>query len=368
MKILITGAKGFIGSNLIAELRNCGEHEIFAVDVDTSMDTLDRYLRNCDFVFHLAGVNRPEQAEDFWTGNFGFTKTLLDKLKASGNRAPILTTSSIQANLDTPYGKSKKAGEDILRQYGKQSETNIYIFRFPNVFGKWCKPNYNSVVATFCYNIAHNLPIQINDPETVLELVYIDDIVQAMLAYLKSPKPADGFEKIKITYSKRLREISRSLYEFKESRKNLQIPEMSDLFTKKLYSTYLSYLPEHEFSYPLNMKIDHRGSFTEFIHTKHHGQVSVNVFQPGVTKGKHWHHTKVEKFLVVAGKAMVKFRKINESKVITYSVSGEKLEVIDVPVGYTHEITNIGECNMVAIIWSNEEFDPNHADTYMLEV
>ena len=371
MKILITGAKGFVGKNLVVELRNQGFEDLMEFDVDTDPNQLDKYARECDFVFHLAGVNRPENPADFMAGNFGFTSQLLDALKKHHSKAPVLITSSIQAAQNNPYGESKKAGEDLLFDYSKETGSKVYVYRLPNVFGKWCRPNYNSAVATFCHNIAHNLPIQVNDPNVILNLVYVDDVINSFIAKLKVESPLDlsnRFEEVSPVYTKPLGEIVSLLNQFKDSRLTLQLPDMGDAFVKKLYSTYLSYLPESDFSYPLKMNVDQRGSFTEFLKTSERGQVSVNISKPHITKGNHWHHTKNEKFLVVSGKGVIRFRKIDSEDIIEYLVSGEKLEVVDIPVGYTHNIENLGDTDMVTIMWVNEVFDKEKPDTYFLKV
>jgi len=371
MKILVTGAKGFVGKNLIVELRNQGFEDLMEFDVDTDPNQLDKYARECDFVFHLAGVNRPDNPADFMTGNFGFTSQLLDALKKHHSKAPVLITSSIQAAQNNPYGESKKAGEDLLFDYSKETGSKVYVYRLPNVFGKWCRPNYNSAVATFCNNIAHDLPIQVNDPNVVLNLVYVDDVINSFIAKLKVESPLDlsnRFEEVSPIYTKPLGEIVSLLNQFKYSRSTLQLPDMGDEFVKKLYSTYLSYLPESDFSYPLKMNVDQRGSFTEFLKTNERGQVSVNISKPHIIKGNHWHHTKNEKFLVVSGKGVIRFRKIDLEQIIEYLVSGEKLEVVDIPVGYTHNIENLGDTDMVTIMWVNEVFDKEKPDTYFLKV
>lgn len=371
MKILITGAKGFVGKNLVVELRNQGFEDLMEFDVDSDPNQLDEYARECDFVFHLAGVNRPENPADFMTGNFGFTSQLLDALKKHHSKAPVLITSSIQAAQNNPYGESKKAGEDLLFDYSKETGSKVYVYRLPNVFGKWCRPNYNSAVATFCNNIAHNLPIQVNDSNAVLNLVYVDDVISSFIAKLKVESPFDlsnRFEEVSPVHTKPLGEIVTLLNQFKDSRSTLQLPDMGDAFVKKLYSTYLSYLPENNFSYALKMNVDQRGSFTEFLKTNERGQVSVNISKPHITKGNHWHHTKNEKFLVVSGKGVIRFRKIDSEDIIEYLVSGEKLEVVDIPVGYTHNIENLGDTDMVTIMWVNEVFDKEKPDTYFLEV
>ncbi|MDL2227879.1 capsular polysaccharide biosynthesis protein CapF [Bacteroidales bacterium OttesenSCG-928-K03] len=378
MKILITGSKGFVGKNLIAELRNQGFNDLLEYDIDSNPDILEEYTRGCQFVFHLAGVNRPENPDEFMKGNFGFTSFLLDTLKKHNNKSPILITSSTQASLDNPYGRSKKAGEDLIFDYGKEVGVPVYVYRMPNVFGKWCRPNYNSAVATFCNNIANDLPIQVNDPNVDMNLVYIDDVVASFIEKLRVMGDglrvmSDGlsvekYETVKPIHSIKLGEIVSLIYSFKESRENLKVPNMEDEFTKKLYSTYLSYLPKDKFSYLLKMNIDNRGSFTEFLKSNDRGQVSINISKPHITKGNHWHHTKNEKFLVVSGTGVIRFRKIDSDEIIEYFVSGSKLEVVDIPVGYTHNIENLGETDMVTIMWVNEVFDRDRPDTFYLAV
>lgn len=369
MKILVTGANGFIGSNLVSELRNRGYKDIYLCDVDTDAATLDYYCQNCDFVFHLAGVLRPKDDKEFMNGNYGFTTTLIEKLKSFGNRSPILLTSSIQAALENPYGQSKKAGEDYLFKYSEETKIPVLIYRLPNAYGKWARPNYSSVIATFCYNISRGLPIQINDPSTILRLVYIDDVVNEFISALEGNGHKNGmYYQIPIEDSVTLGKVAETIKGFKAMRENLSVPNLANHFEKCLYSTYLSYLPENDFAYPLQMKCDHRGSFTEIIKTFNAGQVSINISLPGITKGNHWHHTKNEKFLVVAGHCLIKFRKVGCQEIITYDVSGDKLEVVDIPCGYTHNITNVGETNSVTLMWCNEIFDPQHPDTYFMEV
>ncbi len=369
MKILVTGARGFVGKNLIAELKNRGYEDIFEYARDTDKSLLDKYTKECEFVFHLAGVNRPKDETEFMKGNFGFTSELLDLLEKHDNKAPVLITSSIQAERDNPYGKSKKAAEDLLFNYSKETGAKVLVYRLTNLFGKWSRPNYNSVVATFCYNIARNLDIQINNPKVELELCYIDDVVDEFIRAMEGNPTIEGkFCVVPITHKIKLGELAELIQSFKESRKDLSIPDMEDSLTKKLYSTYLSYLPEDDFSYELKMNVDNRGSFTEFIRTPERGQVSVNISKPGITKGNHWHHTKNEKFLVVSGKGLIRFRKIDSDDIIEYRVSGEKLEVVDIPPGYTHSIINVGDTDMVTIMWVNECFDPENPDTYYLEV
>lgn len=369
MKILVTGSNGFVGKNLISELKNRGYNEVFEFDKHTDKELLQQYAKECEFVFHLAGVNRPQSEEAFMQGNVGFTNELLDLLKKHNNKSPILITSSIQAKLDNPYGKSKKAGEDLVFNFGKENGNKTLVYRLPNLFGKWCRPNYNSAIATFCHNIANDLPVKINDPSVVLTLAYIDDAVDEFINALEGRENRTGdFCEVSKTYSVQLGEIVELIYLFKKSREDRTIPNMNDEFTKKLYSTYLSYLPKDKFSYELKMNVDNRGSFTEFIRTIDRGQVSINISKPGITKGNHWHHTKNEKFLVVSGKGVIRFRKIDSDEIIEYYVNGEKLEVVDIPPGYTHNIENIGETDMVTIMWANEPFDPGKPDTHFLEV
>lgn len=369
MKILVTGAKGFIGKNLIAELNNQKYTDIYEYDMESTLDELDNYARNCDFVFHLAGVNRPKDQKEFLEGNFGFTSTLLNSLRKYNNKAPIMLASSIQAILDNPYGVSKKAGEDLLFSYGKETGSKVLVYRFPNVFGKWCRPNYNSAVATFSYNIANNLPITVNDRNVVMNLIYIDDLVNELINALKgNENKKDEFCYVEPVYTAKLGEIVDLLYSFKESRNNRTIPNTEEQLTKKLYANYLSYLPTDQFSYGLKMNIDHRGSFTEFLKTPDRGQVSINISKPGIVKGNHWHHTKNEKFLVVSGKGVIRFRRIDDTEVLEYFVSGDKLEVVDIPPGYTHNIENLGNTDMVTVMWANEQYDPERPDTIFVEV
>lgn len=380
MKILVTGAHGFVGKNLCAQLKNIAEGKdktfdikeditVFEYDIDTEPELLASYCKECDFVFHLAGVNRPKEQSEFMNGNFGFTSVLLDELKKYANTCPVMISSSIQAALDNPYGVSKKAGEDLMFEYAKETGAKVLVYRFPNVFGKWCRPNYNSAVATFCNNIAHDLPIQVNDRAVNMTLVYIDDVVNELIYALKGEEHRDGaFCKVPVEHKITLGEIVDLIYSFKNSRQDKLVPDMADAFKKKLYSTYLSYLPESEFSYPLKMNVDERGSFTEILRTADRGQFSVNISKPHIIKGNHWHHTKNEKFLVVSGRGVIRFRKIGEDKVHEYFVSGDKLEVVDIPVGYTHNIENLGDEDMVTFMWCNECFDPSKPDTFFEEV
>jgi UDP-2-acetamido-2,6-beta-L-arabino-hexul-4-ose reductase len=369
LKILVTGAKGFIGKNLIIELKNQNYTDIYEYDIDSSLEDLDNYAKDCEFVFHLAGVNRPKDPKEFLEGNFGFTSILLEKLKKYKNTCTIMISSSIQALLDNPYGVSKKAGEDLMFEYSNETGAKVLVYRFENVFGKWCRPNYNSAVATFSYNIANDLPITLNDPNVVMKLIYIDDVVEELIEAIKgNPNINDMFCHVEPVHTVKLGQIVDLLYSFKNSRENCSIPNTENSFTKKLYANYLSYLPIDKFSYGLKMNIDHRGSFTEFIKTPDRGQVSINISKPRIVKGNHWHHTKNEKFLVVSGKGVIRFRKIDETETIEYNVSGDILQVVDIPPGYTHNIENLGDNDMVTIMWANEKYDPEKPDTFFEEV
>lgn len=369
-KVLVTGAKGFIGKNLVLELKNRKNFEVFECDLDTSADQLKEYARECEFVFHLAGINRPKNAEEFMSGNYGFTTELLGLLAQSGNKAPVLMSSSIQATLDNDYGRSKKAGEDYVIDYGRRNGVDTYIFRLPNVYGKWCRPNYNSAIATFCHNISRGLEITVNNRETILTVVYIDDVVNAFINAVDKNVQRDenGYCIVPVEDKITLGEIVDTLYSFKQSRQTLSVTDMNRGVIKKLYSTYLSYLPETDFAYDLKMNTDSRGSFTEFIRTNGQGQVSVNISKPHIVKGNHWHHTKNEKFLVVKGEGVIRFRKVGCNEIIEYRVNGDKLTVVDIPCGYTHNIENVGEDDMVTIMWANEPFDKNNPDTFYEEV
>lgn len=369
VKILVTGAGGFLGKNLVAELRNQGYENLLLYTRNHTLNDLEEYAKHCDFVFHLAGVNRPENEIEYMTGNYSFTNELLDLLKKHNNKSPILISSSIQASNDNPYGVSKKAGEELLFEYSKETGTEVFVYRLPNLFGKWSKPNYNTVIATYCYNIARNLDIQVNNPNVELTLCYIDDVMEEFInALIGNATKVDNYCNVKSTHSIKLGELAELIKGFKESRATLSVPNMNDALTKKLYSTYLSFLPEDKFLYDLKMNVDNRGAFTEFIRTPERGQVSVNVSKPGITKGNHWHHTKNEKFLVVSGEGLIRFREINSVDIIEYRVSGEKLQVVDIPVGYTHSIVNIGNSDLVTVMWVNESFNPETPDTNYLEV
>lgn len=369
MKILVTGAKGFVGRNLIAELVNQKYNEIYEYDIDTEHSLLEHYCKDAEFVFHLAGVNRPQDDAEYMDGNFGFTSVLLETLKKNKNSCPIMISSTIQAALDNPYGKSKKAGEDLIISYGNETNAKTLVYRFPNIFGKWCRPNYNSAIATFCNNIANDMPIQVNDPSAIMNLVYIDDVVEELINALKGKENRKGdFCEVSVSYTTTLAEIVDLIKSFKENRKTLNVPNMSNPLEKKLYSTYISYLPTNKFSYPLKINEDDRGSFTEIIRTMDRGQFSVNIAKPGITKGNHWHHSKNEKFLVVSGRGLIRFRKLNTIEIIDYFVSGDKMEMVDIPTGYTHNITNVGDKDLVTFMWVNEPFNSDKPDTYFLEV
>ncbi len=394
MKILITGAAGFVGKNLAAALQNIQDgkdrtrpaiavDELFLYDIDTDPALLDTYCEQVDFVFHLAGVNRPPNPEEFMAGNFGFTSTLLDALKKHHNTCPVMIASSIQATCigryDSDYGRSKKAGEELLFAYGKDTGAKVLVYRFPNLFGKWCRPNYNSAVATFCNNIANDLPIQVNDPAVQLELLYIDDLVTEMLDALEGKEHHCRFDGIDTllcedgiycavptTHKVTLGEIVELLEQFKAQPTTLMMPAIPhNSFAKKLYSTYLSYLPKEKVAFPLKMNVDDRGSFTELLKTADHGQFSVNISKPGITKGQHWHHTKWEFFMVVAGHGLIQQRKIGSDEVLNFEVSGDNIEAVHMLPGYTHNIINLSDTeNMVTVMWANEPFDPSHPDTF----
>ncbi len=394
MKILVTGAAGFVGQNLCASLENLRDgkdrtrpnlqiDEIYAYDLDTDPALLDEFCANCDFVFNLAGVNRPQNPEEFMQGNFGFASTLLETLKKYQNTCPVMIASSIQATCigryDSDYGRSKKAGEELVFAYGEESGAKVLVYRFPNLFGKWCRPNYNSAVATFCHNIANDLPITVNDRAVCLELLYIDDLVTEMLDALEGKEHRCTFDGIDtvltpdgqycaapVTHKVTLGEIVDLLESFKAQPKTLVMPEIpSGSFAKKLYSTYLSYLPKEKIAFPLKMNVDDRGSFTELLRTADCGQFSVNISKPGITKGQHWHHTKWEFFIVVAGHGLIQLRKIGTDEVINFEVGGDKIEAIHMLPGYTHNIINLSETdNLVTVMWANEPFDPTHPDTF----
>ena len=371
MRVLVTGAKGFVGRNLCLALDRMEGVEVLRYDLGNTRAELEEWAGTCDFVFHLAGVNRPKDPAEFAAGNVGFTEELLARL--TRRPVPVLLSSSIQAALDNPYGASKRAAEEAVRAYGARTGADVFVYRLANVFGKWCRPNYNSAVATWCHNIARDLPIQVRDPMATVTLVYIDDVVEAFTSHLAPSdvrRPTSDVLSVVPEYRKTLGEIVDLIRSFHDEPRTLDVPDQRDGFAKKLYATYLSYLPEDLFAYPLTMHVDSRGSFTEILHTAERGQVSVNVSRPGIVKGQHWHHTKHEKFLVVSGEGAIRFRKMDDpaAPVITYRVSGAKLEVVRVPPGYTHNIENLGTTDMVTVMWANEVFDPQRPDTFREEV
>ena len=399
MNILVTGAKGFVGKNLCALLRtiadgknrtygNIAITEIFEYDIDSKPEELEEYCQKADFVFNLAGVNRPHTTEEFMQGNFGFASTLLDTLKRHNNTCSVMLSSSIQATLigrygEGEYGKSKRAGEELFFDYGRETGAKVLVYRFPNLFGKWCRPNYNSAVATFCNNIANDLPIMVNDRSTLLELLYIDDLMDEMVAALKGAEhhcEVDGIDTVltesgrycaaPVTHKVTLGEIVDLLNEFHEQPKSLTIPEIpAGSFAKKLYSTYLSYLPKEKVAFPLKMNEDNRGSFTELLRSTNCGQVSINISKPGITKGEHWHNTKWEFFIVVSGRGLIQMRRIGSDEVLEFEVSGDKIEAVHMLPGYTHNIINLSDTeNLVTVMWANESFDPNRADTFFEKV
>ena len=394
MNILITGANGFVGKNLAESLKNIRDNkdrthpsinieQIFCYDIDSTMDELDSYCNKADFVFNLAGVNRPQNPDEFMKGNFGFASILLETLIKHKNRCPVMLSSSLQATLigryDGEYGRSKKAGEDLFFDYAKETGAKVLIYRFPNLFGKWCRPNYNSAVATFCSNFANDLPITVNDPSVELELLYIDDLVDEMIAALENKEHHCEFDGINtvlcengkfcaapVTHHVTLGRITELLERFKNQPQTLVMPEIPNgSFEKKLYSTYLSYLPKEKVCFPLKMNVDARGSFTELLKTKNCGQFSVNISKPGITKGQHWHNSKWEFFIVVAGHGLIQERKIGTNEILNFEVSGDKIEAVHMLPGYTHNIINLSDTeNLVTVMWANEQFDPNKPDTF----
>ena len=398
MRILVTGANGFVGKNLVAALKNIKDgkdrthpnlniEEIYTYDIDSSAELLEEACKNAGFVFNLAGVNRPQNTEEFMQGNFGFASTLLDTLKKYNNTCPVVLSSSIQATLvgryDGDYGRSKKAGEDLFFEYAEKTGAKVLVYRFPNLFGKWCRPNYNSAVATFCNNIANDLEITVNDPSVQLELLYIDDLIDEMLLAVEGKEhhcEFDGIDTVlcdngkycaaPITHKVTLGEIVELLESFKNQPQTLLMPEIPyNSFAKKLYSTYLSYLPKEKAIFDLKMNCDDRGSFTELLKTQKCGQFSVNISKPGITKGQHWHHTKWEFFIVVSGHGLIQMRKVDSDEVLNYEVTGDKIQAIHMLPGYTHNIINLSETeNLVTVMWANEQFDPSHPDTFFLEV
>lgn len=394
MKVLVTGAKGFVGKNLVAQLRNIQEgktknypleiEEIYEYDIDSSQEDLDRFCKQADFVFHLAGVNRPKTQEEFLEGNYGFSSILLDTLKKHGNKCPIMLASSQQASLtgrfgNSEYGRSKLAGENLLLEYSRDTGAKVLIYRFPNIFGKWCRPNYNSAIATFCHNIANNLPITVNDPDVELELLYIDDLLEELILALQGREHRCEFEGLEViptengnycfvpvTFKEKLGKITELLKSFSNLHSHITVPEMAhDSFNKRLFATYLSYLPKEKAIFDLKMNVDGRGSFTELVKTLNSGQVSINISKPGITKGEHWHNTKWEQFIVVAGHGLIQMRKEGTDEVIEYEVSGDKIQSVIMLPGYTHNIINLSnDRDLVTVMYCNEPFDPNHPDTF----
>lgn len=368
-KILITGAKGFVGRNLVVKLKELDRYELFLFDQDDPEEALYNYLSRADVVFHLAGVNRPLHNSEFEKVNTGLTENIIAFLKGNELHPKVIFSSSIQAELGNPYGLSKKNAEDLLIAFSKETGTSVKIYRLSNVFGKWCRPNYNSVVATFCHNIANDLPIQINNPEAAVSLIYIDDIVNDFIGSIEEePSVFSSFSHIQPVFTVTLKQLSEKLYSFREMRQTLVLPDYSDLFTKYLYTTYLSYLPEDGFSYKLASHYDERGSLTELLKSPNFGQIFISSTKPGITRGNHYHHTKVEKFCVVKGCGRISFRRIDSSEIISYDVTGEQIEMVDIPPGYTHNIENTGTDEMIVLFWSNEMFSKENPDTFFLKV
>ena len=368
MHILVTGANGFMGRNLVQALKQSRPQDVlYLIDIRSTQEERDEAAREADFVFHLAGVNRPQDPAEFMQGNCDYTQTLLESL---AKHPPVLVTSSVQAALDNPYGQSKRAGEEAVRAYAASTGAQAYIYSLPNAFGKWSRPNYNSAVATFCYNVARDLPITVNVPSVMLRLCYIDDIVAEFLRALEGNPTCteDGFCEVHPVHEVQLGKMAEMIQSFRDMRNQLDTPDQSDPFTAKLYATYLSFLPPEDFAREPVVHADARGFFAELIHMGGHGQVSLNVSKPHITKGEHWHFTKHEKFIVISGEGVIRFRKPGETTVISYKVSGDLLKVVDIPPGYTHNIENTGDTDMITVMWANECFDPGHPDTYRLPV
>lgn len=388
MKILVTGAKGFVGRNLCAALDEIRlDHDrrpdhvledltVYAYDLENTPEELDAFCRDCDFVLNLAGVNRPQDPAEFMKGNFGFASTLLDTLKRHRNTCPVMLSSSVQASLvgryaGSAYGESKKAGEELFFRYAEETGAKVLVYRFPNVFGKWCRPNYNSAIATFCHNTANGLPIQVNDPSVEMDVVYIDDVVEELIQALRghANRQEDGYCSVPVHHETTLGVIADTILSFPAMQQTLEVPRLDDPLTKKLYSTYLSYLPAEKTVYDLKMNRDDRGSFTELLRTGDRGQISVNISKPGITKGNHWHHTKNEKFIVVKGEGLIRLRKLGSEEIREYRVSGERLQAVEMLPGYTHSIVNLSDTeDLVTVMWANEAFEPAKPDTFFLEV
>ena len=367
MRVLVTGANGFIGKNLCFQLENEG-HEVLRYDLRNTIEDLSAMIEQIDFIFHLAGINRPQRVEEFYEGNSDLTKAIIEIIEEKNRRIPILLSSSIQAALENDYGKSKFQAEEHVYEYGVRNTTQCYIYRLANVFGKWSRPNYNTVVATFCHKIAHGESIEISDPGREVSFVYIDDVVSAFISCLQLPSFEEKYLEAKPIYTITLQKLADLIYSYKKARDNFQIIRADDAFSKKLYSTYLCFLDEKDFAYATINHVDDRGSFSELFKGESFGQVSINISKPGITKGNHWHHTKTEKFVVVKGTGLIRFRKIDNGEIIEYPVSGDDLKIVDIPPGYTHSILNIGTEDLVTIIWANELFDSDKPDTYYSEV
>jgi UDP-2-acetamido-2,6-beta-L-arabino-hexul-4-ose reductase len=367
--ILVTGSRGFIGQNLIQALKRRGNYRVFEFDINDSLEFFAEAVRQADIIFHLAGVNRPEKVEEYESGNAGFTKTLVSLLEEAKVKPVIVFSSSIQARLDNPYGLSKRRAEEVLINWADRCGGTVAIFRLPNVFGKWCRPNYNSAIATFCHNIARGLEINITDPERVLELVYIDDVVNTFLNMIESPPTKSArFYEVEPVFKIKLVKVVELIRSFKESRQSLILPDFSDPLIKRLYATYISYLPENEFAYRPEIKIDNRGQLAELLKSPYSGQIFISRTKPRITRGNHYHDTKTEKFIVIDGEAIIRFRHIKRGDVIEYRVSGNDLKIVDIPPGYTHSIENVGDKELIVLFWASEIFDPQKPDTYPLEV
>ena len=367
MKILVTGSCGFVGKNLVQNLKNQKDVIIYEYDKDNNVEDLLKFTQDCDFVFHLAGVNRTTNFTDFINGNYGLTSELIYCLKQNKNKCPVLFTSSIQAELDNEYGKSKRQAEDVLIQFHNDIGNPILIYRLPNLFGKWCKPNYNSVIATWCYNISHDLEIKIDDSLKIIKLAYIDDVIKNFINDIQNYDNSQIYYDISITYEQTLNEIAELIFSFKNIKNDMQLPKVNEEFTKKLYSTYLSYLDENDFVYELKMNVDNRGSFTECLKGQD-GQVSINICKPGITKGNHWHNTKVEKFIVIKGSGQFNFRKVGTKDVISIDINDHGLRVLDIPPGYIHNFVNNSQDDLIVLIWCNEIFDKENPDTFFEEI